>query len=494
MKRLLAILLTAALLFSTAACSPSDPTAKPTDTPQSSKIDITDLIDPSESEGEEDLFELKEIPDEIKPTSKKITIWMWGDNEEFYKYYNGFLADYPEYELDYQVMTGDSQQLLEAVASGVGIPDAVLVAARPADAYYTGLYQPIDKYLDSDPNYRREDINKMALAGNTFGGKTYFVCEDLELCALGWNKKLFAEAGLDPEKPPVTYSDFEADSLALTQYNAAGEATQIGYYGTIGYWALSSAMGHYVTQSDGFTVEFDIPEIRQSFAFSKSVPSFYNNKLADSENGEYWNCTSGHCGFFYVNCKHISDFITQDMDAGICPWPVSDDYDGKQHICVYSSQQYGIPIHCDNPNGGWLFIRWLVTKGIGHVYNEEMFANNPNGYIPQYQSNAKIREAVRKKYYGLITNEKIKDLWDQRDSLYDNADMFLWSDVIESVFHPSIWTSEEKIYADLVTITDQCAKIQALGERLHKQWMEDKLADGWTWSEDHTALVPPADK
>ena len=35
----------------------------------------------------------------------------------------------------------------------------------------------------------------MAVIPATTGGKTYFVCEDLELCALGWNKKLFREAG-----------------------------------------------------------------------------------------------------------------------------------------------------------------------------------------------------------------------------------------------------------------------------------------------------------
>lgn len=483
------IALLAACLLCLSSCGGQDKTSTAnSDATAAPTPELISLVDESGS------FELKEIPAELMPTDKKIVVWMWGDGEEYQKYYDGFLADYPEYELEFKVpATGDHVQLTEAVLSGVGIPDAVLVAPRPADAYYTGLYQPLDFYMDNDPNYKREDINAMALAGNTFAGKTYFVCEDLELCALGWNKTLFAEAGLDPEKPPRTYSEFEAACKALTKYNSSGEATQVGYKGTIGYWALSSAMGRYVTGSDGFTVEFDTPEIRNSLEFSKSVPTFYNNKLANADDAEYWAPASGHVGLFYVNLKQISSFISEDLDMGIAPWPVADDYTGEQNICVYSSQQYGIPAAAKNPNGGWLFIRWLVTKGIGDVYNEEQFAATPNGYIPQYQSNKALREAVNEKFMPLVSNERIINLWKLRDEMYDKATMFLWSDVIESTFHPSIWASESKIYDGLVTITDQCAKIQKLGDRLHKEWIEEKLADGWTWTEDQTALVPPAD-
>ncbi len=435
----------------------------------------------------------QEIPNSIKPTSKKIVVWMKGDTEEFQKYYDGFLADYPDYELDFQVpATADHVQLIQAVQSGTDIPDAVLVAPRPADAYYTGLYRPLDVYLDNDPNYKREDINPMALAGNTFGGKTYFVCEDLELCCLGWNKKLFREAGLDPEVPPKTYSQFEEFSKKLTKYNSSGEATQVGYKGTIGYWALSSAMGRYVTARNGYTVEFDTPEIRKSLEFSKSVPSFYNNKLLTTDDESYWDPKSGHVGLFYVNLKQVSTFINDDLDIGLAPWPVADDYTGEQNICVYSSQQYGIPAAANNPNGGWLFIRWLVTKGIGDIYNEEQFNANPNGYIPQYQSNKKLRDAVGEKFKPLISNEKTLALWEKRDEMYDKATMFLWSDVIESTFHPSIWASEDKIYSGQVTVTDQCAKIQKLGEKLHQEWLDTKLKEGWTYSDDKTALIPPA--
>ena len=239
-------------------------------------------------------------------------------------------------------------------------------------------------------------------------------------------------------------------------------------------------MGRYVTARNGYTVEFDTPEIRKSLEFSKSVPSFYNNKLLTTDDESYWDPKSGHVGLFYVNLKQVST------------WPVADDYTGEQNICVYSSQQYGIPAAANNPNGGWLFIRWLVTKGIGDIYNEEQFNANPNGYIPQYQSNKKLRDAVGEKFKPLISNEKTLALWEKRDEMYDKATMFLWSDVIESTFHPSIWASEDKIYSGQVTVTDQCAKIQKLGEKLHQEWLDTKLKEGWTYSDDKTALIPPA--
>lgn len=478
-----AVLMTAAL---TAGCQSNTPGSSTTSSASSGSSTVSG--DSSAPIGE------RPIPEEMQPTSKKIVVWMKGDSEEFKPYYDGFLADYPDYTLDYMTAaTADHVQLIQAIQAGQGIPDAILVAPRPADAYYTGLYQALDYYLDNDPNYNRKDINEMALAGNTFGGKTYFVCEDLELCALGWNKKLFREAGLDPEKAPRTYSEFEAASKALTKYNSNGEATQIGYKGNIGYWALSSAMGRYVTGRDGYTVEFDTPEIRKSFEFSKLVPSFYNNKLSMADDESYWNPKSGHVGLFYVNLKQISQFIDENLEIGLAPWPVADDYEGDPKICVYSSQQYGIPKNAANPNGGWLFIRWLVTKGIGDVFNESQFNANPNGYIPQYQSNKELREQVNAKFKPLVTNENVLKLWEQRDEMYEQANMFLWSDVIEGQFHPTIWAAETQIYQGQVTITDHCAKIQKLGEKLHKEWLDQKLADGWVFTEDKLALIPPTE-
>ncbi len=110
---------------------------KATDAPTAAATEApTDV--PKISLKDDDSFTLQDIPEELMPTDKKIVVWMWGDNEEYQKYYDGFLADYPEYELDFKVAaTSDHVQLTEAVISGVGVPDAVLVAPRPADAYST---------------------------------------------------------------------------------------------------------------------------------------------------------------------------------------------------------------------------------------------------------------------------------------------------------------------------------------------------------------------
>ncbi|HRR83081.1 MAG TPA: extracellular solute-binding protein, partial [Planctomycetota bacterium] len=47
--------------------------------------------------------------------------------------------------------------------------------------------------------------------------------------ALHWNKRLFRDAGLDPEKPPKTIAELDALAEKLTKRDADGNLTQVGF-------------------------------------------------------------------------------------------------------------------------------------------------------------------------------------------------------------------------------------------------------------------------
>jgi len=61
-----------------------------------------------------------------------------------------------------------------------------------------------------------------------FGGKYYSVPTAVRTLALIWNKKLFKEAGLDPNVPPKTLEELEAYARKLSKYDGQGNLIQAG--------------------------------------------------------------------------------------------------------------------------------------------------------------------------------------------------------------------------------------------------------------------------
>jgi len=112
-----------------------------------------------------------------------------------------------------------------AAAGAGGLPDLFA-----ADIVYVpnwvnqGLFQDISANIDGLGF--KDSINKGHLAAGTVDGKAHVLPFVLDLSMLFWNKKLFKDAGLDPEKAPAT----------LEEYATAAKAVQAlkkeGIYGT----------------------------------------------------------------------------------------------------------------------------------------------------------------------------------------------------------------------------------------------------------------------
>ena len=64
-----------------------------------------------------------------------------------------------------------------------------------------GLFQDLTEQIDGLSF--KDEINKGHLAAGTADGKEHVLPFVLDLSMLFWNKDLFAEAGLDPEKAPA---------------------------------------------------------------------------------------------------------------------------------------------------------------------------------------------------------------------------------------------------------------------------------------------------
>jgi multiple sugar transport system substrate-binding protein len=64
-----------------------------------------------------------------------------------------------------------------------------------------------------------DKINQGHVQAGTYEGKKYVLPFVLDLSVIFWNKTLYKEAGLDPEKGPKTLDEFKAQALAVQKLN-----------------------------------------------------------------------------------------------------------------------------------------------------------------------------------------------------------------------------------------------------------------------------------
>src|SRR5215467_1869252 len=79
----------------------------------------------------------------------------------------------------------------------------------------TGAFMDLTKYIDALPYKAALSPGHVGLA--TYQGKEYGVPYWADLSVLWYNKTLFKQAGLDPNKPPTTYAEILSDAQAINK-------------------------------------------------------------------------------------------------------------------------------------------------------------------------------------------------------------------------------------------------------------------------------------
>jgi sn-glycerol 3-phosphate transport system substrate-binding protein len=105
------------------------------------------------------------------------------------------------------------------------------------------------------------------MANSQTGGKTWGIPFQRSTIVLYWNKELFKEAGLDPNKPPADWDEMRAFAQKLTKRDASGNVTQWGVQipsSGFPYWlfqGLTTPNGVELMNAAGTETYFDRPEV-----------------------------------------------------------------------------------------------------------------------------------------------------------------------------------------------------------------------------------------
>ncbi|WP_145408204.1 ABC transporter substrate-binding protein [Paenibacillus xylanexedens] len=162
-----------------------------------------------------------------------LRIMDWSDSSKVIReqFHKQFEARHPNIKIEYTQLTIDqfNSTVLTAIQSGEA-PDLFPVppTMKLSTAVSQGWFQPLDPFIDD--SFKNSLVEGTFTEGTTMlNGNIYTIPEgqSLPTTLVFYNKKLFKEAGLDPEHPPKTYSEFREAARKIT------EAGKGEYYGII---------------------------------------------------------------------------------------------------------------------------------------------------------------------------------------------------------------------------------------------------------------------
>ncbi len=153
-------------------------------------------------------------------SGKKETVTWWAPNWDeatARKLVSQFETENPDVKVDIVVTTWDTMENKIRVALMTkDVPDVITELESRIQGYAAkGLLLKLDDYFDD--KMPKDDFIKSALEINTYDGGVYGVPFRHDGSGVLYNKKMFKDAGLDPDKFPETWDEFISAARKLTK-------------------------------------------------------------------------------------------------------------------------------------------------------------------------------------------------------------------------------------------------------------------------------------
>src|SRR5579883_2135280 len=156
-------------------------------------------------------------------------------------YLQQFEKSHPGITVNFVVVSGDNNYVkyTTAMAAGRG-PDVIMTTSfnPPVPEWAAnGFIQPLDPWFNQ-LHVSREQWLPWVWDMQTFHGHTWGFMQQYDSYIFVWNKQLFKQAGLDPNRPPRTLAELDAYARKLTKFDANGKLVQAGFVPWV--WPQSS--------------------------------------------------------------------------------------------------------------------------------------------------------------------------------------------------------------------------------------------------------------
>ncbi|MEU6353896.1 sugar ABC transporter substrate-binding protein [Streptomyces sp. NPDC047072] len=259
------------------------------------------------------------------------------------------------------IPTDDYQAKVGAAAGSRDLPDLFASDVVFVPNYTSShLFADITERIDALPF--ADKLAQSHIKAGTFEGKKYVVPHTLDLSVLFYNKSLYKQAKLDPEKPPTTLAEWDEQARAVDKLGGGVNGTffggNCGGCGVFTWWPSIWASGEEVLNEQG-------TEANLASTTAKKVYDTYRGWVDDDivapgardETGVTWTGVfpKGKVGVMPMPSTTLG-LMPKDLDLGVAAIPGPD---GGRSTFV-GGDAIGISATSKKADQAWNFLSWSL--------------------------------------------------------------------------------------------------------------------------------------
>ncbi|MCL5998187.1 MAG: substrate-binding domain-containing protein [Chloroflexi bacterium] len=322
------------------------------------------------------------------------------------------------------------QKFLTAVSAGTG-PD-VAIQNRHTFMQFAAkkLYQDVTPLMDGD-DIKVDDFAPVQIKETMWQGKVYGLPMMTDVRYLYWNRAHFQEVGLDPTKPPTTWTELEAYTDKLVKKTSDGKMDRYGFvpylYGNSWMWLYGFLNKAPAISDDKRTILCDDPKWAEALTwmvnfYDKHVGSFelanaFSDTLGKSGMGEPFS--AGKVSMSASGDWQVGDFLRKpDLDWDAAPMPIPDGGVKSTWSCGWSVVMAPQSKH---QKEAWELMKWHSLEDGWHaraeaakadtqrVWDREKISGEPK-YWPTQAVHLPSLQMLEKEYVSLL-GDREKKAW-----------------------------------------------------------------------------------
>src|SRR5215813_7805112 len=294
-----------------------------------------------------------------------LTMWVRSATDQFSQRLVDAYNSSHKNHVDLTIIPNDNYLTKVGTAAGSNSLPDILASDVVYTPNYTkqGLFQDITSELKALPYYSSVAPSHLAVA--TVNGKIYAVPHKLDSSVLFYNKDLFTQAGLDPNKPPTNFAQILDDARKITAlgngitgWDIAGSCGGCGVYTLFPYaWAA----GVNIFSDDGKKVDINNDAFKQIFGLYRQMNAEKLVASSDAtQDGSTWpnNFLGGKVGMLALGSPIVGALNAQKIfQWGVTPLMAPD---GSATATFIGGDVAGISVNSKHKAQAWNFLSWTL--------------------------------------------------------------------------------------------------------------------------------------